>query len=176
MTDHVDQVLAQWARERPDLDVSAMGVIGRLTRASRLIEGELGRTFSAHGLDRASFDVLATLRRSSQPRLTPTALMRASMVSSGAITQRLDRLEGRGLLTRSRNEVDGRGVYVELTDDGREMIERVLPDHVRTEERLLAGLTDSQRAVLADCLRTLLEALGDQQRIDLPEVSADAGP
>ena len=95
--DHVDRVLAQWARQRPDLDVSPMAVIGRLSRATRLIDAELRRTFAAHGLDAASFDVLATLRRSDPPhRLTPAALMRSAMVTSGAVTQRLDRLEERG--------------------------------------------------------------------------------
>lgn len=173
MTDHVDSVLAQWAAQRPDLDVSAMGVIGRLSRASRLIDAELGQTFSEHDLDRASFDVLATLRRSGPPhRLTPTALMRSSMVTSGAITQRLHRLEARGLVARTRNEADGRGVHVALTDDGLALIERVLPEHVETEERLLAALTESQRETLADTLKALLESLGDHHRTRVNGIAA----
>jgi len=175
VADHVDHVLAQWAAQRPDLDVSAMGVIGRLARASRLIDAELGHTFSAHGLDRASFDVLATLRRSGPPhRLTPTALMRSSMVTSGAITQRLDRLKPRGLVARTRNVADGRGVYVELTDEGLALIDGALPDHIETEERLLAGLTDAQRDTLADTLRALLESLGEQRRTSLAATAAAA--
>ena len=162
MADHVDRVLEQWAAQRPDLDVSPMAVIGRLSRLSRLIGAELGRTFSAHGLDPASFDVLATLRRSDPPHLlTPTELMRSSMVTSGAITQRLDRLQARGLVTRTPSASDGRGVQVALTAAGLALIDQALPDHVDTENRLLATLTTTQRDALADTLRTLLESLGD---------------
>ncbi|MEP6814848.1 MAG: MarR family transcriptional regulator [Marmoricola sp.] len=162
MTDHVDQVLEQWGTQRPDLDVSPMAVIGRLSRLSQLIGSELRKTFAAHGLDGASFDVLATLRRSGPPhRLTPAALMRASMVTSGAITQRLDRLETRGLVTRTPSDTDGRGVHVALTDEGRALIDEVLPDHVDAEHRVLAALTTTQRDALADALRSLLESLGD---------------
>ncbi|CAN5402102.1 MarR family transcriptional regulator [soil metagenome] len=162
VADHVDSVLEQWAAQRPDLDVSPMAVIGRLSRVSLLIGVELRRTFSAHGLDPASFDVLATLRRAEPPhRLTPVELMRSSMVTSGAVTQRLDRLQARGLVTRTPSESDGRGVHVALTDDGRALIDQALPDHVDTENRLLAGLTRTQRDALADTLRNLLESLGD---------------
>ena len=162
VADHVDRVLEQWGAQRPDLDVSPMAVIGRLSRLSRLIGAELGRTFSARGLDAASFDVLATLRRSGPlHRLTPADLMRASMVTSGAITQRLDRLQARGLVTRIPSELDGRVVHVALTDDGRALIDQALPDHVDTENRLLAPLTRTQRDALADTLRSLLESLGD---------------
>ena len=163
MTDHVDQVLEQWHRERPDLDVSPMAVIGRLKRLYRLLDAETRRTFAAHGLDPASFDVLATLRRSGPPyRLTPAELMRTSMVTSGAVTQRLDRLEARGLVTRTPSESDGRVVHVALTHDGRTLIDEALPDHVATEHRLLAALTAHRRDDLADTLRDLLESLGDR--------------
>ncbi|MGW4110209.1 MarR family winged helix-turn-helix transcriptional regulator [Actinosynnema sp. NPDC004786] len=162
MADHVDLVLGQWHARRPDLDVSPMAVIGRLSRLARLVDGELGRTFAAHGLDRASFDVLATLRRSAPPhRLTPTELMRASMVTSGAVTQRLDRLEARGLVARTPNEHDGRGVVVSLTEAGFELIDRVLPDHLATEDRVLGALSAREREALADTLKRLLESLGD---------------
>ncbi|MEO3806276.1 MarR family transcriptional regulator [Nonomuraea sp. B1E8] len=162
MADHVDLVLEQWAAQRPDLDVSPMAVIGRLSRLSRLITAELRRTFDAHGLDPASFDVLATLRRSDPPhRLTPAELMRASMVTSGAITQRLDRLEARGLVTRAPSDLDGRGVHVTLTDEGHTLIDEVLPHHIATEQRVLAALPEERRDDLADTLRTLLESLGD---------------
>ncbi|MFC9324715.1 MarR family winged helix-turn-helix transcriptional regulator [Kitasatospora sp. NPDC057015] len=163
MTDHVDKVLEQWGRERPDLDVSPMAVIGRLKRLYRLLDVETRKTFAAHGLDPASFDVLATLRRSGPPhRLTPAELMRTSMVTSGAVTQRLDRLEARGLVTRTPSESDGRVVFVALTADGRALIDEALPDHVDTEHRLLSGLTAPQRDTLADTLRDLLESLGDK--------------
>ncbi|WP_455354806.1 MarR family winged helix-turn-helix transcriptional regulator [Streptomyces sp. SYSU K217416] len=162
MTDHVDRVLEQWGAERPDLDASPMAVIGRLRRLSRLIDTELRRTFAAHGLDAASFDVLATLRRSGPPyRLTPAELMRTAMVTSGAITQRLDRLESRGLVARTPSAVDGRVVHVALTDEGHALIDRALPDHIANEHRLLAALGTAERDALADALRNLLESLGD---------------
>ncbi|MFF4225924.1 MarR family winged helix-turn-helix transcriptional regulator [Streptomyces sp. L500] len=163
MADHVDRVLEQWAQERPDLDASPMAVIGRLNRVHQLINTELRRTFAAHDLDGASFDVLATLRRDGPPyRLTPAGLMRSSMVTSGAITQRLDRLEARGLVVRTRSDHDGRSVVVSLTDEGRALIDRVLPDHVATEERVLAALSPGEREALAGSLRALLESLGDR--------------
>ncbi|MCD9143354.1 MarR family winged helix-turn-helix transcriptional regulator [Streptomyces albireticuli] len=161
MTDHVDRVLEQWAERRPDLDASPMAVIGRLSRLSRLVDAELRRTFTAHGLDAASFDVLATLRRSNaEHRLTPAELMRSSMVTSGAITQRLDRLEARGLVTRTPSASDGRSMVVSLTGEGLALIDAVLPDHIATEERLLAGLSRDERDALADSLRKLLGSLG----------------
>ena len=164
MADHVDLVLEQWGEQRPDLDASPMGVIGRLSRLSQLFDGELRRNFARHDLDRASFDVLATLRRSnSEHSLTPAGLMRSSMVTSGAISQRLDRLEARGLVTRAPSETDGRGVRVTLTAEGLRLIDAVLPTHVDTESRLLAGLSGAERDQLAGLLRTLLESLGDKQ-------------
>lgn len=162
MADHVDHVLEQWAGQRPDLDVSPMAVLGRLSRLTRLVDVQLRRTFTAHGLDGAAFDVLATLRRSDPPHsLTPAELMQSAMVTSGAITQRLDRLESRGLVTRAPSESDGRSVRVQLTADGLELIDRALPDHVNTESLVLSGLTREQRDTLADTLRALLESLGD---------------
>ncbi|WP_371479870.1 MarR family winged helix-turn-helix transcriptional regulator [Kitasatospora sp. NBC_00315] len=163
MADHVERVLEQWGAERPDLDVSPMAVIGRMKRLHQLVEAELRRTFATHGLDTPSFDVLATLRRSGPPySLTPAALMRSAMVTSGAITQRLDRLEGRGLVARTPSTTDGRGVHVTLTEDGRALIDRALPDHVATEHRLLAGIDADRRDALARTLRELLESLGDR--------------
>ncbi|WP_112238073.1 MarR family winged helix-turn-helix transcriptional regulator [Kribbella monticola] len=163
MADHVDLVLAQWSERRPDLDASPMAVMGRLKRLATLVDGELRRNFAAHDLDSASFDVLATLRRSNaEHSLTPAGLMRSSMVTSGAITQRLDRLEARGLVTRKPSETDGRGVQVTLTKAGLDLIDAVLPAHVATEDRLLAGLSTEERTQLADSLRTLLESLGDK--------------
>jgi DNA-binding MarR family transcriptional regulator len=156
MADAVDDLLAQWAQQRPDLDPSPMGVIGRLSRAARLVEARLRPVFAAHDLDPASFDVLATLRRHD--------LTRAAMVTSGAITQRLDRLEARGLVGRAPRAGDGRGVVVALTPQGRALIDRALPDHVANEHRILAGLDAGERAALAAALRGLLLALGDTGR------------
>lgn len=164
MADHVDLVLEQWGEQRPDLDASPMGVIGRLSRLSQLFDGELRRNFARNDLDRASFDVLATLRRSnSEHSLTPAGLMHSSMVTSGAISQRLDRLEARGLVTRAPSETDGRGVRVTLTAEGLKLIDAVLPTHVDTEHQLLAGLSADEQKQLAGLLRTLLESLGDKR-------------
>ncbi len=158
MGDHLDMVLEQWAKVRPDLDASPMGVIGRLSRLARVVDTELHRTFSEHDLDRPSFDVLATLRRNDRP-LTPAELMRSSMITSGAVTQRVDRLAARGLVARTPSPTDGRVVHVSLTEEGRALIDRALPDHVANEHRILAALNTEDRDALADLLRRLLTSL-----------------
>ncbi|MGW7686140.1 MarR family winged helix-turn-helix transcriptional regulator [Kribbella sp. NPDC054772] len=164
MADHVDLVLEQWRERRPDLDTSPMGIIGRMSRLGAMFDAELRRNFGKHDLDRASFDVLATLRRSNDEHsLTPAGLMHSSMVTSGAISQRLDRLEARGLVTRAPSETDRRGVQVTLTQEGLDLIDKVLPTHVDTEEQLLAGLSAADRDRLAGLLRALLESLGDKR-------------
>jgi DNA-binding MarR family transcriptional regulator len=159
--DAVDLILAQWGRERPDLDCSPMGIIGRISQLQREVHLAQRATFARHGLDAPAFDVLAALRRAGAPyQLTPTALMRTALVTSGAITQRLDRLEEKGLITRERSEADGRAVVVTLTDAGRAALDAALPDHLETERQLLAGLSDDDRAQLADLLRRFLVSLG----------------
>ena len=161
MGDAVDQILAQWARERPDLDCSPMGVVGRISQLQREVFLAQRATFARHGLDVPSFDVLAALRRAGAPhQLTPTALMRTALVTSGAITQRLDRLEEKGLITRERSEADGRAVVVTLTDAGRTALDAALPDHLDTEHGMLAGLSTEDRDQLAGLLRRWLVALG----------------
>jgi DNA-binding MarR family transcriptional regulator len=157
----MDLILEQWARERPDLDCSPMGVIGRISQVQREVFLAQRATFARHGLDAPSFDVLAALRRAGAPyQLTPTALMRTALVTSGAITQRLDRLAEKGLITRGRSEVDGRAVVVTLTDGGRRALDAALPDHLETERRMLAGLSAEERDQLAGLLRRWLIALG----------------
>ncbi|WP_055480525.1 MarR family winged helix-turn-helix transcriptional regulator [Sphaerimonospora mesophila] len=162
MGDAVDVVLAQWRRERPDLDAWPMGVIGRISRLSRLLDRELKDFFADHGLERWEFDVLATLRRSGPPyELTAGALNRAAMVTSGAITNRIDRMAAKGLVQRIPDEEDRRSVRVRLTEPGLAKIEELVDLHVANEVRLLAALAPEQRDQLADTLRTLLESLGD---------------
>ena len=159
--DAMDEILQQWARERPDLDCSPMGVIGRISQLQREVFLAQRATFARHGLDAPSFDVLAALRRAGEPyQLTPTALMRTALVTSGAITQRLDRLEEKGLITRGRSDADGRAVVVTLTDAGRTALDAALPDHLETERGMLAGLTDDERDQLGALLRRWLVALG----------------
>ncbi|MFI7443109.1 MarR family winged helix-turn-helix transcriptional regulator [Nonomuraea indica] len=162
MSDVVDQILAQWRRERPDVDVWPMGVVGRITRLSRLLDRELKEFFAGHGLERWEFDVLATLRRSGPPyELTAGALNRAAMVTSGAVTNRIDRLAARGLVERLPDEEDRRSVRVRLTDQGRAMVDEIVGPHVANEVRLLAGLAPEERERLTGLLRGLLESLGD---------------
>lgn len=162
MSDAVDQILAQWGRERPDIDVWPMGVIGRITRLSRRLDRELKEFFAGYGLERWEFDVLATLRRSGPPyELTAGALNRAAMVTSGAITNRIDRLAARGLVERLPDEEDRRSVRVRLTDEGRAKVDEILGAHVDNEVRLLAALAPEDRERLAGLLRGLLESLGD---------------
>src|SRR5256885_1533455 len=115
MADAVDRILDQWRSERPDVDVWPMGVIGRITRLSRVLDRELKEFFAGHGLEHWEFDVLATLRRSGPPyELTAGALNRAAMVTSGAITNRIDRLSARGLVERVPDAEDRRSVRVRL--------------------------------------------------------------
>ena len=159
--DAVDRILAQWARERPDLDFSPVGVIGRLTQLHREVHLAQRATFARHGLDAPSFDVLAALRRAGPPyQLTPTGLMRTALVTSGAITQRLDRLEERGLITRERSAEDGRAVVVSLTAAGSAALDAALPDHLATERTLLEGMSEEDRDRLAELLRRFLVGLG----------------
>lgn len=160
--DAVDRLLQQWARERPDLDVSPMAVVGRISRLARRIDAAQRATFARYDLDPPGFDVLATLRRTGRPHtLTPGELMRTAMVTSGAITQRLDRLEGRGLVARGPHPDDGRAVAVTLTPAGLALVDRVLPDHLATEQGLLAGLDAADRAALAGLLRSMEAGLPD---------------
>ncbi|MGM7679845.1 MarR family winged helix-turn-helix transcriptional regulator [Microbacterium sp. A94] len=150
MTDQVERILEQWRTEKPELDASPMAVIGRLSRAALAIESRLADTFAQHGLDASSFDVLATLLRNGPPyRLTPAELARESMISTSAVAQRLNKLEARGLVAREANPDDGRGTLVALTDSGKEVIEKALPDHIRTERAILSSLSRQEQTTLA---------------------------
>ncbi|MCP9949323.1 MarR family winged helix-turn-helix transcriptional regulator [Actinomadura madurae] len=161
--DAVDVVLEQWARARPDLDAPPMGVLGRLSRLTRIVERELKALFEEFGLERGEFDVLATLRRAgSSEGMTAGALARSSMVTSGAVTNRLDRLVAKGYVTRDVDPANRRTVIVALTPTGRDLIDRAVAAHVENERRLLAALDDNQQNDLAATLRTLLLSLGDE--------------
>jgi DNA-binding MarR family transcriptional regulator len=154
--DHVDRVRAAWARERPELDTEPVEIVARVGRIAQRLDRELERVFADYGLTRESFDVLATLRRAGAPyRLSPTELYRTLMRTSGAVTNRLKRLEDAGLVSRVADAADGRGLLVELTPAGRAVIDRVAPLHLANEQRLLAGLSADDRAALAGLLRKL---------------------
>lgn len=159
MTDQVDRILNQWRREKPGFDVSPMAVIGRLSRTALNVDSRLAGTFARHGLDRSAFDVLATLLRSGAPyRLTPADLALESMISTSAVAQRLNKLEARGLVTRQANPNDGRGTHVALTNTGKELVEKALPDHLETERAILSPLSGEEQATLA----LLLSRIGDK--------------
>ncbi|MBD2897766.1 hypothetical protein amrb99_67300 [Actinomadura sp. RB99] len=161
--DAVDLVLEQWARARPDLDASPMGVLGRLSRVARIAERELKALFSEFGLERGEFDVLATLRRAgADGGMTAGDLARSSMVTSGAVTNRLDRLVAKGHVTRDVDPANRRSVIVALTPAGRDLIDRAVVAHLENERRILAALDRDQWDGLAATLRTLLLSLGDE--------------
>jgi DNA-binding MarR family transcriptional regulator len=156
--DHVDRIVAQWRVERPDLDSTPMAVIGRLSRASAIVDARLAATFASHGIDASTFDVLATLARHGPPyRVTPAELAAHSMITTSAVAQRLNRLDKLGLVTREPNPHDGRGKFVQLTPAGRELVDKVLPDHLATEEDLLAPLSADDRNTLAQLLARLAQ-------------------
>jgi DNA-binding MarR family transcriptional regulator len=155
--DHVDAILEQWRRERPDVDTAALGLIGRLHRAAVLTNAPLVAGLGEHGLQPGWFDLLAALRRSGPPyELNPTQLMRATLLSSGGMTKRLDRLVEAGLIQRRPDPADRRGVLVGLTRRGRAVVDEALGPHVANEERLLRSLSRADRRALDDVLRTLL--------------------
>lgn len=158
--DHVDGILAQWKEQRPDVDVSPMSIVGRLHRLALITGRLLSNNFQRHGLTREAFDVLATLRRAGPPyRLNPTQLLESLMLTSGSMTNRIDRLEAEGYVERLPDPRDRRGTLVGLTPAGLAAVDQVLPSHVETEREMLAMLTPEEQAELARLLRKMLLAL-----------------
>lgn len=156
------KAVEQWRRERPDLDVRPMAVLGRLSEATSMIgRDRLNPLFQRFGLQAGEFDVLATLRRSGPPyALTPTALYEATMVTSGAMTNRLDRLERSGFITRGPHPEDRRGVIVKLTETGRALIDKAVAAHVDNEREILSVLTEKEQEMLAAMLQKLIDGVG----------------
>lgn len=155
--DHVARIQAEWHRERPDLDVSPQGVIGRLHRLGGLLTEELCVVYRRFGLSEGEFDVLAALRRAGEPfERAPGELAAHTMVTTGAMTKRIDRLERSGLVNRRRAAGDGRGRVVALTRAGRELIDQAFTEHMRNERRLLDTLTGDEAAVLEPLLTAWL--------------------
>ncbi|HLG77752.1 MAG TPA: MarR family transcriptional regulator [Ktedonobacteraceae bacterium] len=162
MTDAIDAVIEQWRRERPDVDIWPMSTLGRIVRLSRILEREYRKFFAEHGLESWEFDVLTTLRRSGEPNgLTANALLRAALVTSGAITHRIDRMEEKGLVERVPDPSDRRSVRIRLTPHGREIVDGLLSLHLAYAARMLQPLDPEAREQLASALRTLLESFGD---------------
>lgn len=160
-SDHVDHIQEQWHRERPDLDVSPQAVFGRLHRLADRLRDELTSVFRQFGLGEGEFDVLAALRRAGDPfELAPGEIAKHTMVTTGAVTKRLDRLERDGLVQRRESDTDGRGRIVALTPAGRRRIDDAFAAHIRNEQRLLEGLPARDRAELERLLRAWSSALG----------------
>jgi len=158
--DHVDLVVEQWARERPDVDASPIRIIGRISRLTRSIERQLDVVYHRHGLEAWEYDVLASLRRGGAPfELTAGELLAALMITSGTVTNRIDRLEARGYVQRVKDATDRRVVRVRLTPAGRRVVDRALPDHLANEETILSSLSGAERRQLERLLRKVASNL-----------------
>ena len=162
--DHVDEILAQWRTERPDIDVAPLGLYGRLFRVVHLSDDALATGLAQYGLQPGWFDVLAPLRRAGAPyELNPTQLTHATLLSSSGMTKRLDRMEAAGMIERRPDPHDRRGTLVRLTRRGKDVIDRALETHVANEERLLGALTAAERRTLDGLLKSLLVELEAEQ-------------
>ncbi|HEX6469561.1 MAG TPA: MarR family transcriptional regulator [Streptosporangiaceae bacterium] len=157
MEDEVDRLVAAWRKERPDLDVEPLHVLSRVSRLARHLDRARRSVFAAHDLESWEFDVLTALRRAGAPyQLSPGRLLRATLVTSGTMTNRIDRLEAAGLVGRHPDPQDKRGVQVRLTEAGRARVDAAFADLLERERRLLGGLSGVDRDHLAGLLRTLL--------------------
>jgi DNA-binding MarR family transcriptional regulator len=155
--DEVDRIVEQWSRVRPDLDVSPTHTLQRITRANLLQTQSFAEVFAHYGVTWGEYLVLAALRRAGPPyRMNPTTLFNSVILSSGAMTNRLDGLEGMGLIRRLPDPNDRRGRLVELTAKGRDLVDKAVVEHLVNEERMLSGLSAAERTKLADLLRKLL--------------------
>lgn len=156
--DDVDVIADAWARERPDLDVAPLQVLSRVTRLAQHLDTARGLAFTSHQLERWEFDVLAALRRSGAPyALSPGQLAAQTLVTSGTITNRVDRLEARGLVRREPDPNDRRGVRVLLTADGQARVDGAIEDLLDSEREILSGITSEESAMLARVLRQLMQ-------------------
>jgi DNA-binding MarR family transcriptional regulator len=155
--DEVDEIVARWQSERPDLDVAPLQILSRVSRLARHLDRARRAAFAAHGLEIWEFDVLSALRRQGPPfQLSPGALLRATLVTSGTMTNRIDRLAAAGLVSRRRDLQDKRGVLVQLTGPGLRAVDAAMSDLLARERALLTGLDIAQQAELAALLRVLL--------------------
>ncbi|MGP9808565.1 MarR family winged helix-turn-helix transcriptional regulator [Halomonas sp. AOP12-C2-37] len=161
--DHVDSILKQWQKERPDLDVVPMGTLGRIKRLNHYLMRAMEKTWSRYDLNGASFDVMATLRRAGAPyALSPGDLMASTMVTSGTMTHRINVLEKAGLIKRVKNPDDGRGFLISLSPQGLEVINEAVIAHIETQAQLVAALTDEQVVQLDNLLKQLLVGFEQQ--------------
>jgi len=157
MRDEVDRLVEAWRRERPDLDVAPLEIFSRVTRLARHLDRDRRGAFAAHGLETWEFDVLAALRRAGPPyELSPGRLLGQTLVTSGTMTNRVDKLSAHGLVERGPDPTDRRGVLVRLTEAGRATVDSAMADLLATERGLLAGLTPRDRRELAGLLRSVV--------------------
>ena len=157
MRDEVDELVEAWARERPDLDLAPVEIFSRIGRLARHLDLARKAAFSTHGIESWEFDVLSALRRAGAPyELSPGRLLKATLVTSGTMTNRVDRLTARGYVARQADPADRRGVLVRLTPDGKRTVDAAFAALLDAERDLLAGLPAQDRARLADLLRPLL--------------------
>lgn len=155
--DPVERAITQWAVQKPHLDTEPMAIIGRMLRLSKHLETRIAKLHKQHDLKMGEFDVLASLLRSGEPyALTPNALLSALMLTSGAMTNRLDRLADKELVSRASNPLDRRSVSVQLTDKGLELIEHLIEQHVTLQQELMAGITVNERESLNQQLKQWL--------------------
>ncbi|QIK62663.1 MarR family transcriptional regulator [Leucobacter viscericola] len=154
--DEVDRIIADWSRARPDLDLAPLSVFSRLSRIAKHLDRARAHAFERSGLSSWEFDVLAVLRRGGEPyRQSPKTLVQQTMVSSGTMTNRIDRMASRDLVRRLTDPNDGRGVLVEMTQQGQTLVDAAMTRLSDAEEQLLAGLPRSERDRLAALLRRL---------------------
>jgi DNA-binding MarR family transcriptional regulator len=160
--DEVDRIALAWQRERPDLDVAPLQVLSRISRLARHLDLARRQSFSAHALETWEFDVLAALRRAGEPyALSAGQLGSETLVTSGTMTNRIDRLESRGFVRREPDPSDRRGVQVVLTASGRSAVDDAMSDLLAREHALLASVDEGDRLILADLLRVLVQQFGD---------------
>lgn len=158
--DQVDVILEQWRAERPDLDLTPMGVFGRIGVLARVLESRVDAVFTAHGLRQGEFDVLTALRRSGPPyTLIPSELSDMLMMSRAGMTNRIDRLAVAGYVERTLDPADRRSFRVTLTPKGRQVIDETMTDHAATLQHLTGDLPESEMATLTTALRHLLHTL-----------------
>ncbi|CAB5534829.1 MarR family winged helix-turn-helix transcriptional regulator [Providencia hangzhouensis] len=163
--DRIDKITQQWERERPDLDISPMGLIGRLGNIAFHLTREMEKVFTQFGLNRSSFDVLATLRRAGSPyTLSPGEMLSTLMVTSGTMTNRIDQLEKAGLVIRHANPDDGRGFLVSLTTEGLTLINQLIEVHTQNQARLVAKLSQQEQQELDQLLRTFLASFESNEK------------
>ncbi|AOX65184.1 DNA-binding MarR family transcriptional regulator [Curtobacterium sp. 320] len=160
--DEVDRIVAAWGRERADLDFGPLEVLSRVDRLARHLDRARRAAFDASDVEPWEFDVLSALRRAGEPyELSPKTLLQQTLVSSGTMTNRVDRLAARGLVARRTDPKDGRGILVSLTADGRAAVDAAIADLLAAERAILAGVSDTEQDQLSGLLRRLILGLGD---------------